>query len=75
MVAAHPVLFRGLTFDAGSGRRLWAYQCEAGVNAPPVSYRVGGRQYVAVAAGGNALFGFKQGDVVMAFGLPDGEGP
>jgi len=32
-------------FDAGSGRRLWAYQCDAGVNAPPVTYAVGGRQY------------------------------
>ena len=66
---------RGLfaAFAAGTGRRLWSYRCEAGVNAPPVTYRVGGRQYVAVAAGGNALFGFKQGDLVMAFGLPDGE--
>jgi glucose dehydrogenase len=41
------------------------------VNAPPVSYAVGGRQYVAVAAGGNALFGFRQGDAIVAFGLPD----
>jgi glucose dehydrogenase len=40
------------------------------VNAPPVTYRARGRQVVAVAVGGNALFGFKQGDAVMAFGLP-----
>lgn len=59
-------------FDAGSGRRLWSYQCDAGVNAPPVTYAVGGRQYVAVAVGGNALFGFKQGDMVMGFALPEG---
>jgi PQQ-dependent dehydrogenase (methanol/ethanol family) len=59
-------------FDAASGERLWSHQCEAGVNAPPVTYAVDGRQYVAVAVGGNALFGFKQGDTVMAFGLPDG---
>ncbi len=57
-------------FDAGSGRRLWSYQCDAGVNAPPVTYSAGGRQYVAVAVGGNALFGFRQGDMVMGFGLP-----
>ena len=56
-------------FDAGSGTRLWSYQCDAGVNAPPVTYAVAGRQYVAVAVGGNALFGFKQGDMVMAFAL------
>jgi glucose dehydrogenase len=59
-------------FHAGSGRRLWSYRCDAGVNAPPITYAVGGRQYVAVAVGGNALFGFKQGDMVMAFALPEG---
>ena len=58
-------------FGAGSGRELWSYQCDAGVNAPPITYVAGGKQYVAVAVGGNALFGFKQGDMVMAFGLPE----
>ncbi len=58
-------------FDAGSGKRLWSYQCGAGVNAPPITYSVGGRQYVAVAVGGNSMFGFKQGDMVVAFGLPE----
>ena len=58
-------------FDAASGARLWQYRCDAGVNAPPVAYAVAGRQYVAVAAGGNALFGFRQGDEIVAFGLPD----
>ncbi|MEP7177274.1 MAG: PQQ-binding-like beta-propeller repeat protein [Gemmatimonadales bacterium] len=62
---------RFAAFDAGSGRELWSYQCAAGVNAPPVSYALGGTQYVAVAVGGNALFGFTQGDIVMAFGLPE----
>lgn len=62
---------RFAAFDAGSGRELWSYQCAAGVNAPPVSYAIGGTQYVAVAVGGNALFGFTQGDIVMAFGLPE----
>jgi glucose dehydrogenase len=36
-----------------------------------VTYEVAGRQYVAVAAGGNALFGFTQGDYVIAFALPE----
>jgi alcohol dehydrogenase (cytochrome c) len=63
---------RGLfaAFSSTTGQRLWGYQCDAGVNAPPISYQVGGRQYVAVAVGGSALFGFKQGDMVMAFALP-----
>ena len=40
-------------FDAKTGKKLWEYQAGAGVNAPAVSYMVGGKQYVAVAAGGN----------------------
>jgi len=31
-----------------------------------VTYTVGGRQFVAVAAGGNTLFGFKPGDELIA---------
>jgi glucose dehydrogenase len=57
-------------FDAASGERLWQFQCGAGVNAPPVSYEVNGTQYVAVAAGGNANFGFKQGGALLVFALP-----
>ncbi len=58
-------------FEAGTGRELWSYRCDAGVNAPPITYTAGGKQFVAVAVGGNALFGFTQGDMVMAFGLPE----
>lgn len=58
-------------YDARSGERLWQFQCGAGVNAPPISFALDGRQYVAVAAGGNALWGFRQGGAVIVFGLPD----
>ncbi|MEQ9062367.1 MAG: PQQ-binding-like beta-propeller repeat protein [Gammaproteobacteria bacterium] len=58
-------------FDAATGTRLWRFAAGAGVNAPPVTYRVDGRQYVAVAAGGHALFDFPQGDAVIAFALPE----
>jgi PQQ-dependent dehydrogenase (methanol/ethanol family) len=57
-------------FDAASGKLLWQYRCAAGVNAPPITYEVDGVQYVAVAAGGNQIFGFKQGDALMVFALP-----
>jgi glucose dehydrogenase len=36
-----------------------------------VTYAIDGKQYIAVAAGGNALFGFRQGDTVIAFALPE----
>ncbi len=57
-------------FDSATGRRLWETRCAAGVNAPPVSYAIDGKQYVAVAAGGNALFGLPQGDGLHVFALP-----
>ena len=61
-------LFRA--FDAKTGKKLWEYQCGAGVNAPAVSYSVGGKQYVAVAAGGNAQVDSKRGNSVIVFALP-----
>jgi alcohol dehydrogenase (cytochrome c) len=61
-------LFRA--FDARTGKKLWEYQCGAGVNAPAVSYSVGGKQYVAVAAGGNTQLDYKRGNTVMVFALP-----
>ena len=38
-------------YDAKNGNVLWSFQAGAGVNAPPSSYTVGGKQYIAVAAG------------------------
>jgi len=35
--------------DAESGRTLWRFRCDGNLHAPPISYAVGGRQYVAVA--------------------------
>ena len=61
-------LFRA--FDAGTGKMLWEYQCGAGVNAPAVSYMAKGKQYVAVAAGGNTQLDFKRGNSVIVFALP-----
>ena len=58
-------------YDSRNGAKLWDVELEAGVNAPPVSWKQGHQQMVAVAVGGNALFGFKTGDAVAAFALPE----
>ncbi len=58
-------------FDSQTGEVLWQHDCAAGVNAPAITYEVEGKQYVAVAAGGNQLFGFKQGESVHVFTLPE----
>ncbi len=57
-------------FDASNGTELWKFQCGAGVNAPAVSYTADGKQYVAVAAGGNTQLDFKRGNSVFVFALP-----
>jgi PQQ-dependent dehydrogenase (methanol/ethanol family) len=57
-------------YDAKSGKKLWSFNAGAGVNAPPVSYMVNGKQYIAVAAGGNTQLDFKRGNSVLVFALP-----
>ena len=56
-------------YDAKTGKVLWQYQCGAGVNAPATSYSVNGKQYIAVAAGGNSQLDFKRGNSVFVFAL------
>jgi alcohol dehydrogenase (cytochrome c) len=57
-------------YDAANGSVLWTFNAGAGVNAPPSSYMVGGKQYVVVAAGGNVQIDFKRGNAIIAFTLP-----
>ena len=54
-------------YDAANGTELWSFQAGAGVNAPPSSYTVNGKQYIVVAAGGNAQLNFKRGNNIIAF--------
>jgi alcohol dehydrogenase (cytochrome c) len=57
-------------FNARTGQKLWHFFLGAGVNAPPVAYQVNGREYIAVAAGGNFQMTYPLGDVVAIFALP-----
>jgi alcohol dehydrogenase (cytochrome c) len=54
-------------YDARNGRVLWSFNAGAGVNAPPSSYTVNGKQYIVVAAGGNVQLDFKRGNSIIAF--------
>jgi glucose dehydrogenase len=58
-------------FDAANGDLLWQFNAGAGVNAAPMTYSVGGVQYVAVAAGGNFQIGSRIGDNLYVFALRD----
>jgi quinoprotein glucose dehydrogenase len=57
-------------FDAENGKEIWSYELPASGQATPMTYRVGGKQYVVIAAGGHGKLGTKQGDYVVAFSLP-----
>ncbi|HYN53546.1 MAG TPA: PQQ-binding-like beta-propeller repeat protein [Methylotenera sp.] len=56
-------------YNSHTGDLLWQAKVDAGVNAPPISYEIDGVQYVAVAAGGNAIFGYTAGDSVVVYSL------
>ncbi len=56
-------------YDAKSGSVLWKFQAGAGVNAPPSSYAVSGKQFIVVAAGGNVQVDSKRGNSIIAFTL------
>lgn len=63
---------RFTALDSFTGRRLWAFQTGAGVNAPASVFEHQGTQYVVVYAGGNVFAGSSRGDRVWLFSL-DGE--
>lgn len=58
-------------YNSKNGSELWRFQAGAGVNAPPSSYTVEGKQYIVVGAGGNAQLNFKRGNNIIAFTLAD----
>jgi len=58
-------------YDSATGNVLWKFQAGAGVNAPPASYTVDGKQYIVVGAGGNVQLNYKRGNNIIAFTLAD----
>jgi len=56
-------------YDVTTGEQLWEDRLPAGGQSTPMSYAVGGEQYVVTAAGGHGSFGTKVGDYVIAYKL------
>jgi PQQ-dependent dehydrogenase (methanol/ethanol family) len=56
-------------YNAFNGAELWRFQAGAGVNAPPSSYSVDGKQFIVVGAGGNTQLDYKRGNAIIAFTL------
>lgn len=60
-------------FELSTGRKLWEARLPAGGHATPMTYVSprSGRQFIVLAAGGNASLQSGSGDYVMGFALPD----
>ena len=75
MVTAGNVLFQGrangefAAYDAKTGKKLWSEFLGSGISAPPVTYQVGGKQYVSILVGwGGAGVGFGGGSASAKYG-------
>jgi alcohol dehydrogenase (cytochrome c)/quinohemoprotein ethanol dehydrogenase len=65
------LVFQGTTgsefnaYHAGTGKKLWSFAAQTGVVAPPITYTVGGEQYVAVLAGWGGAYALSvDGDLI-----------
>lgn len=57
LTTAGNLVFQGLAdgkftaYDARKGDRLWSFDAGLGISAPPITYKIDGRQYVALLVG------------------------
>lgn len=57
--------------ETTTGRELWSANLPVPGMAVPMTYQSGGKQFVVIAAGGNAQVGTALGDYLIAYALPD----
>ncbi|AKJ30259.1 PQQ-dependent dehydrogenase, methanol/ethanol family [Caldimonas brevitalea] len=75
MATAGNLVFQGtadgrfVAYAADDGRKLWEFGAQTGVMAGPVSYAVGGEQYVAVMAGWGGSAALIGGEATVATGV------
>jgi quinoprotein glucose dehydrogenase len=58
-------------FNTDTGKLLWEVKLPAGGQATPMTYSIGGRQYLVIAAGGYKGDSTR-GDYLIAYALPGG---
>ena len=87
MATAGGLVFTGdqkgyaLAFDDTTGELLWKFQTGSTVRGQPATYKVNGRQYVAIPSGGGGLAVSlvgenplaSKGSTLFVFALPEGE--
>jgi quinoprotein glucose dehydrogenase len=82
MVTGGGLVFIGAALDArlraldvATGKELWQAPLAAPGMSVPMTYLARGRQFVAIAAGGNSRVSPELSDALMAFALPAGATP
>jgi len=71
------LLFQGnaegnvVAYAADSGEALWSFDAQTGVVAPPITYRIDGKQYLAVVAGWGGALALVGGDALTAGPIPN----
>lgn len=68
VAAATDNLIRAI--DLRTGKTLWKDVLPAGGQATPITYEIGGRQYLVIYAGGHHFMKTPIGDEVVAYALP-----
>ena len=69
IAAATDDLIRAI--DIRTGETLWQDALPAGGQATPITYEMGGRQYLVIMAGGHHFMETPIGDAVIAYALPE----
>ncbi len=57
-------------YAADTGAALWSFAAQTGIIAAPISYSVGGQQYVAVVAGWGGAYPLTAGEIAHKGSLP-----
>ncbi|MEM7281869.1 MAG: PQQ-dependent dehydrogenase, methanol/ethanol family [Pseudomonadota bacterium] len=76
LTTASNLVFQGngsgalIAYGAADGKKLWDYDVQTGIVAPPVSYAVNDEQYVAVAAGWGGIIALMTGPIAWNAGEP-----
>jgi alcohol dehydrogenase (cytochrome c)/quinohemoprotein ethanol dehydrogenase len=61
-------------YNARNGHRLWTFETQQGIVAPPISFEVQGEQYVAVVVGWGGAYALITGEIAHKASRPGGRG-
>ena len=55
-------------YDAGNGKELWSFPAQTGIIAAPITYSVGGKQYVTIVTGWGGIYALLGGEMALKTG-------